>query len=73
MDIEKTDEQPAELADQTIQCVECDVEFVFTAGEQGFYMRKGFTEKPKRCAGCRAKRKQQREELENRKRNFGGR
>ena len=35
----------------------CGMQFVFTAGEQEFYDRKGFKEVPKRCKPCREKRK----------------
>jgi CxxC-x17-CxxC domain-containing protein len=47
--------------DRTITCVDCGTEFVFTAGEQQFYAQRGFTESPKRCASCRARRKAQRQ------------
>jgi CxxC-x17-CxxC domain-containing protein len=46
--------------DRTISCVDCGTEFVFTAGEQEFYAQRGFTESPKRCTNCRARRKAQR-------------
>ena len=46
--------------DRTISCVDCGTEFVFTAGEQEFYAQRGFTESPKRCASCRARKKAQR-------------
>lgn len=36
-----------EYKDETIKCVDCGQEFVFTAGEQAFYASKGFTNKPK--------------------------
>lgn len=48
-------------ADRTINCLDCGTEFSFTAGEQEFYAQRGFTEAPKRCPGCRAARKQQRQ------------
>ena len=47
--------------DRTIACVDCGTEFVFTAGEQEFYAQRGFTESPKRCSSCRARRKAQRQ------------
>ncbi|MBX3030888.1 MAG: zinc-ribbon domain containing protein [Chloroflexi bacterium] len=46
--------------DRGITCVDCGMEFVFTAGEQEFYAQRGFSEPPKRCASCRAARKTQR-------------
>lgn len=39
--------------DETLICVECGNEFVFSAGEQAFYAEKGYTNKPKRCKACR--------------------
>lgn len=46
--------------DRGITCIDCGMEFVFTAGEQEFYAQRGFSEAPKRCASCRAARKAQR-------------
>src|SRR6188508_2872354 len=46
--------------DRGITCLDCGVEFVFTAGEQEFYAQRGFSEPPKRCPSCRATRKAQR-------------
>ena len=43
--------------DQTLPCQGCGMPFVFTAGEQEFYEKKGFRETPKRCRGCRDARK----------------
>jgi len=43
--------------DESIICIDCRSEFVFTAGEQRFYADKGFGSKPTRCAGCRQARK----------------
>ena len=39
--------------DRTFVCSQCGVEFVFTAGEQDFYQKKGFTHPPRRCRKCR--------------------
>ncbi len=47
-------------ADKTLQCRDCGENFVFTAGEQEFYVARGFSE-PTRCQGCRAARKASRE------------
>jgi CxxC-x17-CxxC domain-containing protein len=47
--------------DRTLSCLDCKNEFVFTAGEQEFYERKGFREIPKRCRPCRDARKQRRD------------
>lgn len=45
--------------DQTLSCVECGVQFEFSVGEQKFFAEKGYTP-PKRCKGCREKRKENR-------------
>ncbi|MGD0733357.1 MAG: zinc-ribbon domain containing protein, partial [Terracidiphilus sp.] len=39
-----------------MKCVDCGVDFVFTAGEQLFFYDKQFTNDPKRCKQCKAKR-----------------
>jgi CxxC-x17-CxxC domain-containing protein len=49
-----------EFTDRTLNCLDCKNEFVFTAGEQAFYERKGFREIPKRCKPCRDARKARR-------------
>jgi len=54
-----------EFKDETIKCVECGTEFVFTAKDQAFYQEKGFTNKPKRCKPCRDKKKAEKRNLEN--------
>ena len=43
--------------DETLSCVDCARSFQFTSSEQEFYASKGFTNKPSRCAECRAARK----------------
>jgi CxxC-x17-CxxC domain-containing protein len=43
--------------DQTLRCRECGREFVFTAGEQEFYLSRGLMNTPSRCPECRAARK----------------
>ena len=50
-----------EFQDLSVQCVDCRQDFTFTAGEQEFYDRKGFRERPKRCKTCRESRKLKRE------------
>lgn len=52
--------------DKTLVCMDCEAEFVFTAGEQEFYAEKGFDNEPKRCKECRAKRKAERRNNNNR-------
>jgi len=44
------------VADKTLTCSDCGMEFAFTEREQAFYAEKGFSE-PRRCASCRASRK----------------
>lgn len=41
--------------DRTLVCVECQQEFVFTAGEQLFFHDKNFKNEPRRCKACKAK------------------
>lgn len=43
--------------DQSLTCVECGAEFVFTVGEQEFHASRGFTTPPKRCPDCRQARR----------------
>src|SRR5262245_33254582 len=50
-----------EYQDRQITCADCAQAFVFSAGEQEFYARKGFKEEPKRCKPCRDVRKARRE------------
>jgi CxxC-x17-CxxC domain-containing protein len=44
------------VADKTLTCSDCGMEFAFTEREQAFYAEKGFSE-PRRCPSCRASRK----------------
>ena len=44
------------MADTTLTCSDCGMEFAFTEREQAFYAEKGFSE-PRRCPSCRASRK----------------
>jgi CxxC-x17-CxxC domain-containing protein len=43
--------------DETLTCVDCNVTFAFTGGEQEFFAKKGLTNKPSRCPDCRTARK----------------
>lgn len=45
-----------EFTDAILNCVQCKAEFIWTAGEQRFYMDRGLQE-PKRCGPCRTARK----------------
>ena len=47
--------------DKTLECVDCNSSFTFSANEQEFFANKGFTNEPKRCPDCRNARKTQRQ------------
>lgn len=49
-----------EFQDKTLRCRDCEQTFVFTAGEQGFYLEKGLMNEPQRCPNCRANRRRER-------------
>lgn len=49
-----------EFVDKTLTCRDCNGTFVFTAGEQGFYIEKGLMNVPQRCPTCRANRRSNR-------------
>ena len=44
------------MEDKEIVCRECGAAFVWTAGEQEFFEKKGLTNIPSRCPICRKKR-----------------
>jgi CxxC-x17-CxxC domain-containing protein len=46
--------------DKTIKCADCKQDFIFTASEQEFFAKKGFTNEPKRCRDCRNASKERR-------------
>jgi len=48
------------LSDKSIRCSICGASFIFTAGEQGFYVSRGLTDEPKRCHECRKIKKPER-------------
>ncbi|MGA7670363.1 MAG: zinc-ribbon domain containing protein [Nitrolancea sp.] len=48
------------VGDKTLVCRDCGENFTFTAGEQAFYLERGFVE-PARCPNCRASRRQSRQ------------
>ena len=43
--------------DKNIVCADCSAEFVHSGEDQQRYFERGFTNEPKRCPDCRAKRK----------------
>ena len=40
--------------DRSLTCRDCAEEFLFSAGEQAFFVSKGLTNDPQRCPSCRA-------------------
>lgn len=45
------------FADKVLTCRDCGASFIWTAGEQEFYLQKGLMNEPGRCPSCRAARK----------------
>ncbi len=54
----------SDYQDKELSCIDCGKSFVFTASEQDFFAKKGFTN-PKRCPDCRKLKKMQRNRNEN--------
>jgi CxxC-x17-CxxC domain-containing protein len=52
-------EANSEFTDQSIVCIDCHLNFIWTAGEQAFYRDKCLLNPPKRCKPCK-KRKNER-------------
>lgn len=48
------------FTDKTLVCRECGAQFVFTVGEQEFYLSRGLMNEPARCPECRSSRRQSR-------------
>jgi CxxC-x17-CxxC domain-containing protein len=46
-----------QFQDQQLQCKDCGKQFTWTASEQEFYQKKGFTNSPVRCPECRQAKK----------------
>lgn len=44
------------FTDRILRCIDCGEDFIFTAGEQLFFVDKQFKNDPKRCKPCKAKR-----------------
>ncbi|HLG17145.1 MAG TPA: zinc-ribbon domain containing protein [Blastocatellia bacterium] len=42
-----------EYQDKVLICIDCEEEFIFTAGEQLFFADKGLKNEPKRCRACK--------------------
>jgi len=47
------------MQDKKIKCIDCNKDFIFSAGEQEFFEEKGYSE-PIRCKDCRNKIKDKR-------------
>ncbi|MGA8764552.1 MAG: zinc-ribbon domain-containing protein, partial [Candidatus Sulfotelmatobacter sp.] len=45
-----------EFQDKVLKCIDCGIDFIFTAGEQLFFLDKQFKNEPKRCKACKSKR-----------------
>jgi CxxC-x17-CxxC domain-containing protein len=43
----------SEFEDKAILCIDCNIEFVWTAGEQTFFRDKQLQNPPKRCKACK--------------------
>src|SRR3982750_1778647 len=46
-------ETTGDVADQSIRCMDCSEDFVWTAGEQRFFLDKDLQNPPKRCKQCK--------------------
>jgi len=64
---------PGQYTDKALKCVDCQAEFVFSAGEQERFAELGFQNEPKRCQPCRAAKKMARGEDGNDARGGGTR
>jgi primosomal protein N' len=47
----------AAFQNETLQCCSCFQPFTFSAEQQEEYQRRGHKNKPKRCPGCRSKKR----------------
>lgn len=45
-----------DFVDRVLTCADCRQEFIFTAGEQLFFLDKQFKNDPKRCKPCKSRR-----------------
>ena len=51
-----------EYQDKKLICRDCHKTFIWSAGEQRFFAKKGFTNIPTRCPSCREKFKKRKQE-----------
>lgn len=56
-----------ELNDSGILCIDCDEVFVWTVGEQKFFLDKNLQNPPKRCKDCKKAKNQRLEAIERAK------
>lgn len=56
--------------DRTLRCRDCEMDFIWTAGEQAFYASKNLSNQPARCPACRAAARSQREANSGRPREY---
>jgi len=52
---------PVELQTRNLTCIECHQNFVFSAGEQSFFLNRGLSNEPRRCPHCRVLMRMRRE------------
>ena len=45
-----------DFRNRVLTCLDCNQQFLFTAGEQLFFYQKQFTNEPKRCTRCKIRR-----------------
>ena len=45
--------EESEFQDKSIRCIDCNRDFVWTAGEQAFFRDKNLQNPPKRCKECK--------------------
>jgi CxxC-x17-CxxC domain-containing protein len=48
------------FVEKSLQCSDCGTNFTFSAEEQEFFAKKGYTNEPKRCPSCREAKRGQR-------------
>jgi CxxC-x17-CxxC domain-containing protein len=53
-----------EFTDTLIPCIDCEAEFIWTAGEQAFYRQKELQNPPKRCKSCKQAKNRRLEAIE---------
>ena len=50
---EVIEKEESEFEDKEILCVDCNTNFIWSAGEQTFFRDKGLKNAPKRCKDCK--------------------